>query len=57
MLLLRGVGGYNCVWEAEDKGYGNYRIAGNIGRKLYLVDWRISCHTANIKSANIVPTA
>ena len=34
-----------------------YRIAGNIGRKLYLADWQISCHTANVKSANIVPTA
>ena len=32
-----------------------YRI--NIGGELYLADWRISCHTANIKSANIAPTA
>ena len=29
-----------------------YRIAGNIGGELYLADWRISCHAANIKSAN-----
>ena len=29
-----------------------YRIAG----ELYLADWQISCHTANIKSANIAPT-
>ena len=34
-----------------------YRIPGNIGRELYLADWRISCHTTNIKSANIAPTA
>ena len=34
-----------------------YRIAGNIGGELYLADWRISCHTANIKSANIAPIA
>ena len=34
-----------------------YHIAGNIGGELYLADWRISCHTVNIKSANIVPTA
>ena len=33
-----------------------YRIAGNIGGELYLADWRFSCHTANIKSANIAPT-
>ena len=35
-----------------------YRIARNIGRELhvYLADWRISCHAANIKSANIAPT-
>ena len=33
-----------------------YRIAGNIGGELYLADWRVSCHTANIKSANIAPT-
>ena len=30
--------------------------AGNIGGELYLVDWQFSCHTANIKSANIAPT-
>ena len=30
-----------------------YHRAGNIGGQLYLVDWQISCHTANIKSANI----
>ena len=35
---------------------GLYRIAGNIGGELYLADWRISCHTANIKSVNIAPT-
>ena len=29
---------------------GIYRIAGNIGVELYLVDWWISCHIANIKS-------
>ena len=34
----------------------SYRIAGNIGGELYLADWRFSCHTANIKSANIAPT-
>ena len=33
-----------------------YRIAGNIGGELYLADWQFSCHTANIKSANIAPT-
>ena len=33
-----------------------YGIAGNIGGELYLADWRISCHTTNIKSANIVHT-
>ena len=30
-----------------------YCIAGG---ELYLVDWRFSCHTANIKSVNIAPT-
>ena len=30
-----------------------YCIAGNISGELYLADWWISCHTTNIKSANI----
>ena len=43
-----------------ERGIEFYRIAGNIGGELYLADWQFSCHTANIKSANlsanIVPT-
>ena len=31
-------------------------MARNIGGELYLADWQFSCHTANIKSVNIVPT-
>ena len=33
-----------------------YRIAGNIGRELYLADWQILYHTTKIKSAIIAPT-
>ena len=36
--------------------FSSYCIAGNIGGELYLADWQIPCHTANIKSANIAPT-
>ena len=36
--------------------FSSYLIAGNIGGELYLADWQIPCHTANIKSANIAPT-
>ena len=49
--------GYSCVLDTELEFSCEYRIAGNIGRELYLADWWISCHTANIKSANIAPTA
>ena len=42
---------YICIYMCV------YRKAGNIGGEVYLADWRFSCHTANIKSTNIAPTA
>ena len=37
---------YMYMYEAHNTCV--YRIAGNIGRELYLADWQVSCHTANI---------
>ena len=50
----------NIIVAAPMQCCNYYRRAGNIhahvhvyiGRELYLADWRISCHTVNIKSAN-----
>ena len=42
--------------QLSDKTMRAYCIAGTIGGELYLANWRISCHTTNIKSTNIAPT-